>query len=362
MLSPSYLLINKPVMKNKPVKSLSKTFVLALVVLLLLFLLTTVVKAQQAFNVTDTQPALVDGLTIGYNIKSAEVKAVGDKGNFSRYSINFYVTNTSSQAKIILYKEGWNILGNVSDQLVQFNCLNATGARMTSKEATLSAVPCNVLALVDDKDCSSNKTTQSKRFVQIGYWIKSGQTISATAIMICPLNERPNVQAVYLANQLQPSASAGVGYPVDSNQPQDQGQYNQPPPPQAAIIPQGFNKVRNTFNNSYINIESGAPKSSVIEAQWLSARWQIMPIPGTHFVNIKNKWKGTYLGVEQGGLAVEVDGKLPQSMWLMESTPNNAFRFKNAQTNGRLCTMGGDQLAVSNDRKTEFSSEWVIEP
>src|ERR1700712_4420674 len=184
-------------------------------------------SAQQAFPVTDQQPQVIDGLTIGYNIKSTELKKVGDKGDFSRYSVRFFVSNTSLQAKIVLYKQGWNIGNSVSDKLVQFNCINATGARLTSKSVTISAEPCNVMALVDDRAPGSNKSVQNKRLVQIGYWIKPGQTITADVILIVPLNEQPNVQAIYLADQLQYTASASYGNGPEM-QPMPQ---NQAPPP-----------------------------------------------------------------------------------------------------------------------------------
>ena len=65
---------------------------------------------------------------------------------------------------------------------------NATGARLTSKRLTLQAPACNVMAVVEDKDCNSNKTVQNKRLANIGYWIRPGETIHADVIVIVPLN------------------------------------------------------------------------------------------------------------------------------------------------------------------------------
>jgi hypothetical protein len=158
----------------------------------------------QAYDVTESSPVTINGLTMGYNIKNAEEKEVGSKGDFSRYSIEFYVTNSSPDPKILLYREGWNNNGVPNDQLAQFNCLNATGARFTSKFAIISAAPCSVMALVDDKDCTG-KVIQNKRFVQIGSWIRAGQTITTSAIVIVPLHDRPAMQVQYMAN-MQPTA------------------------------------------------------------------------------------------------------------------------------------------------------------
>ncbi len=98
-------------------------------------------QQQQVFDVTDTQPAELNGLSMGYHINSEEVKAVSDKGNFSRFSVKFFVTNTSPESKIILYRTGFILLNEISPYIVQFDVLNATGARFTSKQATLQATP-----------------------------------------------------------------------------------------------------------------------------------------------------------------------------------------------------------------------------
>ena len=105
-------------------------------------------EAQQVYPVSDTVPVMVNGLQIGYHIKSTEVKAVGDKGNFSRYSIKFFVTNTTNAPLIIPFGQGPNPSAHVSDLLVRFNILNATGARFTSNVAFIKAMPLNTFRLL----------------------------------------------------------------------------------------------------------------------------------------------------------------------------------------------------------------------
>ncbi len=80
------------------------------------------------------------------------------KGISADIVYNIYVTNTSADAKIVLYKQGFLSGNDVSHNLVQFNCMNATGARLTSKETVIQAKPCSLIALVEDKDCTSDKT------------------------------------------------------------------------------------------------------------------------------------------------------------------------------------------------------------
>ena len=108
--------------------------------LILFVLITKGVWGQQAYPVTDTQPVLINGFNVGYAIKSTEVKAVGDKGNFSRYAIKFYVTNTTNQPFIIPYRDGPNHPGNVSSLLAKFNILNATGARLTMADEKFTEI------------------------------------------------------------------------------------------------------------------------------------------------------------------------------------------------------------------------------
>src|SRR6185369_13652820 len=73
--------------------------------------------------------------------------------------------------------------------------LNATGARLTVKEATLQAHPCIMDAIVEDKDCTTGKVVQNKRPVNIGYWIRPGETIAGNSIVIVPLNQKPDMTA-----------------------------------------------------------------------------------------------------------------------------------------------------------------------
>jgi hypothetical protein len=154
--------------------------------------------AQQSEPVTDSMPYVKDGLQIGYKIVSSSTKEVGDKGDFSRDEINCYVINKTADAKIIFYKSSgfWGSTESESemDDVVRFECFNATGARLTSKNAIVEARPCFTEALVEEKDCTSGKTTKVRRRVQIGYFIPAGVTITKKVIVIVPLNQKPEIR------------------------------------------------------------------------------------------------------------------------------------------------------------------------
>ena len=314
---------------------------------LTLFFITIVTKsawAQQAYPITDAQPLLINGLQIGYQIKSQEVKKVGDKGDFSRYAVTFYVTNTMSEPKVILFREGWQNGGNASPQVARFNVLNATGARLTSNAAFLNADPCSVIALVDDRECGTNRNIQNKRLVQIGYWIRPGQTISSNEIVIVPLNEAPKVEAYYTAN-----AEYAPAQPVSV----------QPPP---LVNMQAQLRLKNMFNNTYINNQnSDLPASTGIQSGWLSARWELVPVPGSNFVNIKNRWKGNFLDIDGSGvIRLSPNVAAPTSVWAFEPTHDaNIFVIKNIATGGYLCLINNN-LALSNNRN-DPSFGWLLE-
>lgn len=152
--------------------------------------------------VPDTAAMTYDGLTVGYRIKSSKEKEVGNKGDFSRYSVEFYIVNNTYEAKIFLYNQGWQIANDVSPYVVQFDILNATGARFTSKMVQLQLAPCEVLGIVQDKNTDKDKNSKSgnKQFVKIGYWIRPGETIRTSAVLIVPLNELPSVKATMYPN------------------------------------------------------------------------------------------------------------------------------------------------------------------
>ena len=336
-------------------------------ILFILVLQTGSVLAQSVYPVTEPAPVNVNGLTIGYTIKSEEEKEVGNKGNFSRFAVKFYVTNATQESKIMLYKDGFNLLGNVSDQLAQFNCLNATGARLTSKSAIIQAAPCNVMALVEDKD-AAGKTVKNKRFVQIGYWIKAGQTISTSAIVIVPLNEKPNMEVVYLGNALQPTAAAGysnngnTGYSGNNgNNGYNSNQNSSPASPQATFT-NGFVKIRNTFTNNYINVEKGPLGCTVIDNDWYSAQWQIIPVTvnGINYYSIQNRWKNSFITIDNSGL-LSANGQSNSAMWVLETLDGGStYTIKNATRNAALTDQNGMVQAVPLVRGQQ-NAKWVIE-
>lgn len=307
-----------------------------------LFVLGSKLWAQQAFTVTDTQPVTINGLTIGYNIKSTEVKNVSGRGDFSRYAISFYVYNIDNTPKIIRVRGGNNQPGFTSSQLVQFNILNATGYRLTSNSATINAAPYNV-----------DEPGRGPRLV--GYWIQGGQTINVDEIVICPLNQLPNVQAILVATNLQPFERR------EFERPREQPPVVYQAPPQVFNDFRGFFRIKNVLSSFYINNQSGFAACTGIEPGWYSAQWEFLSIPGTNYFKIKNRWKETYLHEERGIINLEGNSFSPSSSWSLEPDREpNSFRIKNVKTGGYLF-FADQQLILSNDFHEERRLTWWLE-
>lgn len=304
-------------------------------------------KAQQSATVTDSMPVLANGLKIGYSIASEEEKEVGKKGTFRRYSVQFYVTNTNNEAKIILYKDGFSLLGNdVSPVLAQFTCSNATGAKFTAKGATIESMPCTVLAAVEDKDCATSKTVKSKRFVQIGYWIKPGQTISEKRILYVPQNERPKMTVVVMPNATSTIGSAII--PVVSNEQNNNMQ--------------SFVKIKNFAANTFLNTEKGVMACTTINDGWWSAQWQLGPVSGTNYYYvIMNRWKNSYISSDANAGFLSENASAANSMWTLDPVANSGmFTIKNVGNNTYLNVLNGN-LQTTPIFGEQASVKWIIQ-
>ncbi len=231
--------------------------------------------AQQVLPVTDSLPAILDGLRAGYSITEQSEKEVGSKGNFSRYKLRFFVTNTGTEAKIFLQKSGFLNSGSAAHDIVTFKCANATGARLTNKTATLQMNPCVMEATVEDKECGTDKINKNRRMVDIGYWIKPGETVATNTIMIVPLNEKPSMSVTFY-----PFNNGVVGSLSNHLIDQNNGNYEQ-----------HFVHLKNVGSNYYLNNQNGPVACSSIDYGWWSSQWEILPVAGSNNFIIKQMEK-----------------------------------------------------------------------
>lgn len=307
-------------------------------------------SAQESSLVTEKQPLETSGLEIGYQINSTEVKTIGDKGDFNRCVVEFYVLNKRTSPQIIFYKTDGISKISASDELAEFQCLNATGMQNSVKAATILAEPCKVFGLVDKTDDGADKSPPAKRIVQIGYWIKPGQKISTIEIVIVPLNEQPKIEAYNMLNA-KPADNSSSGNQANASQ-----STNGP-----SVNLGGFLKIKNASNNTYLNIQTGTPLSTTLDKpSWFSAQWTLVPVTGTRYYNLQNKWKGNFLDTENGKITLSVNSQSNSSLWVLENTNDlNVYKIKNIQ-NGTYLALEGKNIILSQTA-TDAASSWMIE-
>src|ERR1700733_10264319 len=67
----------------------------------------------------------------------------------------------------------------------------------------------------------------------------------------------------------------------------------------AGAIPQPangykFHKIKNVHYNSFMNIQGGVMNCLPMQYAGFNAQWQIIPVPGSSFVKLRNRWNGYF--------------------------------------------------------------------
>ncbi|MBC8155514.1 MAG: ABC transporter permease [Bacteroidetes bacterium] len=159
--------------------------------LLTLLLIESTVVAQTAYDISENQPAVFNGIEYGFSVRNESKKDVGGKA-FNRYEVTVFATNKSSCTKLFFPKQ--TIFGQQNnDLLAQFDCLNATGARLTAKNGSVRAKPFFVPYTTSAKT-ADNKTVTNTVQVQAGYWLRNGETVASDLILIVPDGEAPRLK------------------------------------------------------------------------------------------------------------------------------------------------------------------------
>jgi hypothetical protein len=157
----------------------------------LLVVLSSVCMGQSKALTEDT-PVAVDGVEYGYSIKNAGSREVSNK-DYSRYEVTLYATNKSECSRIIFFGQSLNLFESDNRVLAKFDCVNATGARLTSKTGEVNAKPMFVTARVSTRDEKGKSITENQK-VQVGYYIGAGETVEENVIFIVPLNSKPEIK------------------------------------------------------------------------------------------------------------------------------------------------------------------------
>lgn len=157
-----------------------------------LTLTSSIAFAQASYDVTPGQPAVLNGVEYGVEVlneRSQDVKAEG----YSRFELGLYVANKSGCAKIIIPRQTMFGTETNPNLLANFDCLNATGKRLTSKTGSLSARPFVVPYRQTTKG-SDGKDVTTTTNVQVGYVLRNGESVSERIIVIIPAGEQPRMR------------------------------------------------------------------------------------------------------------------------------------------------------------------------
>lgn len=154
----------------------------------LLFVLFTFTNLYSQ-KISDGATVDVSGLAVTFNILNKESISVGGK-SFDRYKVSASVTNNSGKSINMRLSNAPQIVTNIG--LVEVNCINATGAKLTAKKIDLKpkAQNLNVTYWAYTKE---GKYESSVIPVIAGYYLDPGDTVSDNAIFIVPQGEEPNV-------------------------------------------------------------------------------------------------------------------------------------------------------------------------
>ncbi|WDF48379.1 hypothetical protein PQ459_07835 [Chryseobacterium sp. KACC 21268] len=153
---------------------------------LLLLLVFTSLSAQK---IADGETVTVDGLAVTFNILNKESVTAGGK-TYDRYKVSATLVNNSGKDFNLRMSNAPQVVTNT--ELVELNCINATGVKLTSKKLALKMSPQNLNVTY----WAYTKEGKYQSFVIpviSGYFLDNGGSVSDNAIFIVPQGEAPNV-------------------------------------------------------------------------------------------------------------------------------------------------------------------------
>ena len=153
---------------------------------LLLLLVFTSLSAQK---IADGETVTVDGLAVTFNILNKESVTAGGK-TYDRYKVSATLVNNSGKDFSLRLSNAPQVV--TKTELVELDCINATGAKLTSKKLALKMNPQNLNVTY----WAYTKEGKYQSFiipVISGYFLDNGGSVSDNAIFIVPQGEAPNV-------------------------------------------------------------------------------------------------------------------------------------------------------------------------
>ncbi|SIO01027.1 hypothetical protein [Chitinophaga niabensis] len=155
---------------------------------LLFSFLMTVLHAQQ---IKDGETLDLDGIAVTFNIVNKE--SVDVKGqSFDRYKVVASVQNNTGKSFNVRLKTYPDLSSIGGGKIVELNCVNATGARLTSKKLEVSMATHQIKVTYLNRN-NDGKLVNSEMTIPAGFFLDSGQKVENDAIFIVPKGEAPQV-------------------------------------------------------------------------------------------------------------------------------------------------------------------------
>ncbi|WP_406824105.1 hypothetical protein [Pedobacter sp. KACC 23697] len=150
-----------------------------------------VISIANAQQIKDGETVNVNGIAVTYSVTNKEKLTIKDQ-DFDRYKVLASIKNNTGKSFNIRLASSLDLSGINSSKIIELDCVNATGARLTSKKVQVSMKShlINVTYPTKDKD---GKLTTAILPVTAGYYFDEGQVIENDAIFIVPAGEVPQV-------------------------------------------------------------------------------------------------------------------------------------------------------------------------
>ncbi|WP_316801791.1 hypothetical protein [Pedobacter nototheniae] len=156
-----------------------------------LFPLFGIIFSVNAQQIKDGETINLNGVEVTYSIVNKEKLSIKDQ-NFDRYKVLASVKNNTGKSFNIRLSTSLDLSAIGNSKIVELDCINATGARLTSKkiQVGMKSHLINVTYYTKDKD---GKLVSAIMPVTAGYYFDQGQVIENDAIFIVPAGEIPQV-------------------------------------------------------------------------------------------------------------------------------------------------------------------------
>jgi len=156
------------------------------------FLFLTGFISAFAQKISDGQTSNINGISVSITITGKETVEIKGK-NYERYKVTATAKNNSGKSfysRETSYPEYFK-----KTKGIEFNCTNATGLRLTTKQLVLRPQTHTVKATIQTYD-NTGKSVSKSYNITAGYYFDPEDTLQGSDIFIVPAGEKPDFSVV----------------------------------------------------------------------------------------------------------------------------------------------------------------------